>query len=117
MTFVPQAIPDVLLITPRVFSDSRGFFMETFQAATLRQAGLPVDFAQDNESCSRRGVLRGLHYQLSPQAQGKLVRVARGRVWDSADRAARRAASRIRCPAQNQSEVPPVEAWTPGRFP
>jgi dTDP-4-dehydrorhamnose 3,5-epimerase len=84
MTFFPQSIPDVILITPRVFSDSRGFFMETFQAATLRQAGLPVDFEQDNESCSRRGVLRGLHYQLSPQAQGKLVRVARGRVWDVA---------------------------------
>jgi dTDP-4-dehydrorhamnose 3,5-epimerase len=84
MTFTPLTIPDIILITPRVFSDSRGFFMETFQASVLRQAGLPADFAQDNESCSRRGVLRGLHYQLPPHEQGKLVRVARGRAWDVA---------------------------------
>ncbi len=83
MTFTPQAIPDVVLITPRVFSDSRGFFKETCHAARMREAGLP-DFVQDNESCSRSGVMRGLHYQLQPHAQGKLVHVARGSVWDVA---------------------------------
>lgn len=83
MQITPLDIPDVLLLTPRVFADERGYFMETYQEERLRAAGLPA-FVQDNESCSRRGVLRGLHYQLAPHAQGKLVRVARGAVWDVA---------------------------------
>lgn len=78
-----QAIPDVLLITPKVFGDARGFFMETFSTQRYRDAGLGFDFVQDNCSRSRRGTLRGLHFQ-EPQPQGKLVWVPRGTVFDVA---------------------------------
>lgn len=79
------AIPDVLLIEPRVFGDARGFFYESFNAEGFRAAtGVDLDFVQDNHSRSSRGVLRGLHYQLPPHAQGKLVRVVRGAVFDVA---------------------------------
>ena len=81
MQFTPLGIPDLLLLTPRIFRDDRGYFMETYQTERMREAGLPA-FVQDNESCSHRGVLRGLHYQLPPHAQGKLVRVVHGRIWD-----------------------------------
>ena len=84
MNVVPTAIPDVLMIEPRVFCDARGFFLEGYNARGFRQAtGLSVDFVQDNQSRSRRGVLRGLHYQLQ-QAQGKLVSVVCGAVFDVA---------------------------------
>lgn len=77
------SLPGVLLIEPRVFGDARGFFLETWQAARYREAGIPEEFVQDNVSFSRRGVLRGLHYQL-PHAQGKLVTVLQGEVFDVA---------------------------------
>jgi dTDP-4-dehydrorhamnose 3,5-epimerase len=77
------AIPDVLLIEPKVFQDSRGFFLETFQAQKYAQVGLPEALVQDNHSGSHGGVLRGLHYQVR-QAQGKLVSVVVGRVFDVA---------------------------------
>jgi dTDP-4-dehydrorhamnose 3,5-epimerase len=84
MNVVQSAIPDVLMIEPRVFGDARGFFLEGYNARDFRQAtGLSVDFVQDNHSRSRRGVLRGLHYQLQ-QAQGKLVSVVCGAVFDVA---------------------------------
>lgn len=84
MNVVQTAIPGVLLIEPRVFGDARGFFLEGYNARGFRQAtGLSVDFVQDNQSRSRRGVLRGLHYQLQ-QAQGKLVSVVCGAVFDVA---------------------------------
>ena len=75
--------PDVLLIEPAVFADSRGFFMETYHARKFAEAGLPTAFLQDNHSHSVRGVLRGLHYQLQ-HPQGKLVRVVNGEVLDVA---------------------------------
>ncbi|MCS6810619.1 MAG: dTDP-4-dehydrorhamnose 3,5-epimerase [Tepidimonas sp.] len=80
------AIADVLILQPRVFGDARGFFLESFNQRDFEAAtGLRgITFVQDNHSRSRRGVLRGLHYQLPPRAQGKLVRVARGVVWDVA---------------------------------
>jgi dTDP-4-dehydrorhamnose 3,5-epimerase len=79
------AIPDVILIEPRVFGDDRGFFFESYNARAFEVAtGLSVDFVQDNHSRSMRGVLRGLHYQLPPHAQGKLVRVVQGEVFDVA---------------------------------
>ncbi len=79
------AIPDVILIEPRVFGDDRGFFFESYNARAFAVAtGLSVDFVQDNHSRSLRGVLRGLHYQLPPHAQGKLVRVVQGEVFDVA---------------------------------
>jgi dTDP-4-dehydrorhamnose 3,5-epimerase len=83
MKVVPTAIPDVLIFEPRVFGDERGFFLESWNAREFDNAvGVKVQFVQDNHSRSRRGVLRGLHYQIK-QPQGKLVRVARGRVFDA----------------------------------
>ncbi len=84
MKAVPTTIPEVLVIEPKVFGDARGFFFESFNECAFREAtGTDVRFVQDNHSRSGRGVLRGLHYQLQ-QSQGKLVRVARGRVFDVA---------------------------------
>ena len=77
------ALPEVKLLTPRVFGDDRGFFLESFNADVFAAAGLPVDWRQDNHSRSAKGVLRGLHYQLV-NPQGKLVRVTRGSVFDVA---------------------------------
>ena len=84
MNVIPTAIPDVLIIEPKVFGDERGFFFESFnQKAFNDVTGLDVNFVQDNHSRSAKGVLRGLHYQVQ-QPQGKLVRVARGAVFDVA---------------------------------
>jgi dTDP-4-dehydrorhamnose 3,5-epimerase len=81
---VGTAIPDVLALEPRVFGDERGFFLEPYNRRTFREAtGLDVEFVQDNHSRSRRGVLRGLHYQVR-QPQGKLVRALSGRIFDVA---------------------------------
>ena len=77
-------IPDVILIESKVFEDERGFFMETYKASEFKANGIPYDFVQDNHSKSQKGVLRGLHYQLKPMEQGKLVRCIRGRIWDVA---------------------------------
>lgn len=85
MKVTPTSIPEVLILEPKVFGDERGFFMETFnQRAFDAAVGQPVTFVQDNHSRSSRGVLRGLHYQLPPHTQGKLVRVAAGSVFDVA---------------------------------
>ena len=79
------AIPDVLLLTPPRFSDPRGFFSETWNAVRFADAGIPGPFVQDNHAFSAdRGVLRGLHCQIGPNAQGKLVRAVRGAIWDVA---------------------------------
>lgn len=83
MRFIPTSIPDIILIEPKVFGDARGFFMETYQAQRFAEAGIPADFVQDNHSGSRQGTLRGLHYQIQ-QAQGKLVRVIAGEIYDVA---------------------------------
>ena len=85
MLAIKTAIPDVLIIEPKVFGDDRGFFFESFNAARFAEAtGLTVDFVQDNHSKSQKHVLRGLHYQIEPKAQGKLVRVVSGAVFDVA---------------------------------
>ena len=84
MKVTPTALPEVLLIEPQVFGDERGFFFESWNQRQLDQrVGRPLGFVQDNHSRSRRGVLRGLHYQVK-QAQGKLVRVVQGQVFDVA---------------------------------
>lgn len=83
MQFQPTTIPDVILITPKVFGDARGFFMETYQTRLFAEAGIQAQFVQDNHSRSKQGVLRGLHYQLR-QTQGKLVRVVMGEIFDVA---------------------------------
>lgn len=83
MNVIATSLPGVLLLEPKVFGDARGFFLEIWQAERYRAAGMPAPFVQDNHSRSRRGVLRGLHYQLV-QPQGKLVWVTRGAVFDVA---------------------------------
>jgi dTDP-4-dehydrorhamnose 3,5-epimerase len=83
MNVIQTSLPGVLLIEPRVFGDERGFFFESFNARTFREAtGVAPDFVQDNHSHSRRDVLRGLHYQIE-QPQGKLVRTVTGEVFDA----------------------------------
>ena len=83
MKAIPTAIPDVLLLEPRVFGDARGFFYESWNRRGFAELGIDVDFVQDNHSKSQRNVLRGLHYQIE-HAQGKLVRVTAGQVYDVA---------------------------------
>jgi dTDP-4-dehydrorhamnose 3,5-epimerase len=84
MKATPTAIPEVLVLEPKIFGDERGFFFESYNKRAFKAAtGLDVDFVQDNHSKSRRNVLRGLHYQVE-KPQGKLVRVTQGSVWDVA---------------------------------
>ncbi len=83
MNFISQKIPDVILIEPKVFEDSRGFFLETYREELFAQAGITSKFIQDNHSRSQKGVLRGLHYQIR-HPQGKLVRVIFGEIFDVA---------------------------------
>ena len=83
MRAIATALPGVLILEPKVFGDARGFFLESYNRKTFAEAtGVDVEFVQDNHSRSARGVLRGLHLQMVPHAQGKLVRVAAGRVFD-----------------------------------
>ncbi|UCA10528.1 dTDP-4-dehydrorhamnose 3,5-epimerase [Aeromonas enteropelogenes] len=85
MNVIKTSIPDVLIFEPKVFGDDRGFFFESFNQKSFEEAvGYPVTFVQDNHSKSSKGVLRGLHYQLQPHAQGKLVRCIAGEVFDVA---------------------------------
>lgn len=85
MKILKTEIADLLIIEPTLHGDSRGYFFESFHADRFRElTGLDVQFVQDNEAMSHRGVVRGLHYQLSPYAQAKLVRVVAGKVWDVA---------------------------------
>ena len=83
MEFVPTALPDVVLIKPKVFEDPRGFFMETYREDRFIAGGITQKFVQENHSASGKGVLRGLHYQIR-QTQGKLVRVLSGEIFDAA---------------------------------
>ncbi|MCE2565433.1 dTDP-4-dehydrorhamnose 3,5-epimerase [Komagataeibacter sp. FNDCF1] len=78
-------IPDVIVVTPPRFGDNRGFFSETYNLERMKEAGITLPFVQDNQSLSRqKGVVRGLHCQLAPHAQGKLVRCTKGAIWDVA---------------------------------
>lgn len=82
--FTPAVIPDILVIEPRVFPDDRGFFMETYKRSEFAAHGIDETFVQCNQSKSTRGTLRGLHYQMNPKAQGKLVRALSGEIYDVA---------------------------------
>jgi dTDP-4-dehydrorhamnose 3,5-epimerase len=82
MVITPTEIPDVLIIKPQVFADERGYFYETFHRDRFREIGIHDEFVQDNESKSQKNVLRGLHLQKPPYAQGKLIRVIKGSVLD-----------------------------------
>jgi dTDP-4-dehydrorhamnose 3,5-epimerase len=117
MQVTATALDGVLILEPRVFGDARGFFMESWNARTFREAtGCADAFVQDNHSRSTRGVLRGLHYQLPPMAQGKLVRVVAGEIFDVAVdlRRGSRTFGRwesVMLSAQNQRQL-----WVPAGF-
>ena len=116
MQVTQTAIPEVLILEPKVFGDSRGFFMESFNARTFRElTGLDVSFVQDNHSRSSHGVLRGLHYQLL-QPQGKLVRVVRGRVFDVAVDARRSSPTFGQWVGTELSEENNRQFWVPPGF-
>lgn len=82
MPFLKTDIPGLLIFEPKVFEDSRGYFFESFSKNLFQQEGIKIDFVQDNQSSSQFGVIRGLHYQLNPKAQAKMVRVFSGRIRD-----------------------------------
>lgn len=82
--FIPLSIPDLILIKPMIFNDNRGFFTETYKASEFKANGIDAHFVQDNHSASGAGVIRGLHFQKNPNAQGKLVRVVKGKIFDVA---------------------------------
>ena len=84
MNFIPTKISDLFIIEPKIWKDDRGYFYESYNKKAFEEAGIPVDFVQDNQSLSQKGALRGLHAQSDPHAQGKLVRVIRGSVMDVA---------------------------------
>lgn len=84
MTITKTPIDGLVIITPQILGDERGFFMEVFNADKFAELGLPTEFRQDNHSSSIKGVLRGLHFQLPPKPMGKLVRCTRGKIWDVA---------------------------------
>jgi len=84
MPFIQTDIPGLLVFEPKVIGDSRGYFFESFNLQTFRAAGIEINFVQDNQSSSNYGVIRGLHYQLNPYAQVKLIRVLSGRILDVA---------------------------------
>ena len=117
MRATPLSVPGLVLLEPAVFGDARGFFFESFNRRAFAEAtGQNPDFVQDNHSRSARGVLRGLHYQLSPRAQGKLVRVAHGEVFDVAVDIRRNSPSfgqwaGVRLSAENKQQL-----WIPPGF-
>jgi len=107
-------IPGVLILEPRVFGDERGFFLESFNQRAFNEAtGMDVQFVQDNHSRSAKGVLRGLHYQVAPHAQGKLVRVVRGSVFDVAVDIRPRSATYGRWVGVELTEHNHQQVWVP----
>ena len=117
MRVTPTALSGVLILEPKVFGDERGFFLETFNQRAFDEAvGHHVEFVQDNHSRSQRGVLRGLHYQLPPHAQGKLVRVTSGRVFDVAVDMRRGSATFGRWVGTELDAVDHRQLWIPAGF-
>ena len=111
------AIPDVVLVTPARHGDSRGFFSETFNAGRLAEAGIVQPFVQDNHSLSARaGVVRGLHCQIAPSVQGKLVRVVKGVIWDVAVDIRHGSPTYGRHVAAELSAANWTQIWVPGGF-
>jgi dTDP-4-dehydrorhamnose 3,5-epimerase len=115
MEFVPTRIPDVVLIKPRVFGDARGYFLETWKDTAFSDANLPLKFVQDNHSHSIQWILRGLHYQVE-KTQGKLVRVARGAVYDVAVDVRRKSPTYGRWVGAELSDVNHHMLWVPPGF-
>ena len=116
MKVTPTALPEVLLLEPRVHQDERGFFLESYNRRTFREAtGLEVDFVQDNQSFSVRNVLRGLHYQIR-QPQGKLVVVLAGEIFDAAVDVRRSSPTFGKCVATTLSGGAHRMLWVPAGF-
>lgn len=115
MKVIPSELPEVLIIEPRMHGDARGFFYESFQAGRYAEVGVPGPFVQDNLSRSVRGTLRGLHFQ-EPRAQGKLVQVLRGSVFDVAVDVRRGSPTFGRWVAVELSETTPRQLWIPPGF-
>lgn len=117
MKATPTAIPEVMVIEPKVFGDARGFFYESFNQAAFNAAtGTAFEFVQDNHSRSSKAVLRGLHYQLPPHAQGKLVRVVRGALWDVAVDIRQNSATFGQWVGQELTEDNHKQFWIPPGF-
>ncbi len=117
MKATPLALPDVIVLEPRVFTDDRGWFTESFNARSFADAtGLDVNFVQDNHSRSSRGVLRGLHYQLPPASQGKLVRAVAGAILDVAVDIRRSSPTYGRWVAEMLSAENMKQLWVPAGF-
>ncbi len=112
LEFTPALIPDVLLITPQLYGDQRGFFLETYNSKRYIEAGISAQFVQDNHSGSSQGVLRGLHYQIR-QAQGKLVRVISGEIFDVAVDLRRSSPSFGKWSGQVLSAENKLQVWIP----
>ena len=115
MKFEQLAIPDIVSIQPDIHEDNRGFFLESFHAEEFQREGIPASFVQDNHSGSRKGVLRGLHYQL-PYPQGKLVKVVAGEIYDVAVDLRRNSPSFGHHIAQKLSAQNHLELWIPPGF-
>jgi dTDP-4-dehydrorhamnose 3,5-epimerase len=115
MKIIRGSIPGLVILEPIVYRDERGLFLESFNAARFGEAGLPVDFVQDNHSRSKRGVLRGLHYQIN-RPQGKLVTVVRGEVFDVAVDIRRESPTFGKWHGMILSETRPTLFWIPPGF-
>lgn len=115
LTHLPLA--DTFIIEPKVFNDERGYFFESFNAKTFKQlSGQNVNFVQDNQSSSKKGVIRGLHYQLPPHAQAKLVRVLKGEIWDVIVDLRKEAKTTGRWYGVHLSEENKKQLWIPEGF-
>ncbi|MCX7914413.1 MAG: dTDP-4-dehydrorhamnose 3,5-epimerase, partial [Thermodesulfovibrionales bacterium] len=106
----------LILIKPKVFEDERGFFLEFFKYSDFSKAGINYSFVQDNHSKSKKGVLRGLHYQLKPKAQGKLIRCIRGKIWDVAVDIRKGSPTYLKWVAVELSEENKLMLWIPPGF-
>ncbi len=115
MEFLPASIPDVILIKPQVFQDSRGFFMEVYNQKVFNAAGISAAFVQDNHSKSAQGTLRGLHYQIT-HAQGKLLRVIQGEIFDVVVDLRRSSPSFGKWLGVNLSAENKEQLWVPAGF-
>jgi dTDP-4-dehydrorhamnose 3,5-epimerase len=114
MQITETIIPGVLILEPKVFTDDRGYFYESYNKQTLLKAGIDADFVQDNQSMSKKGTLRGLHAQAAPYAQGKLVSVVQGSVMDVAVDARVGSATYGRHVAIELSSKNKLQLWIPG---
>lgn len=115
MNYWSTAIPDVMVIQPKVFGDSRGYFFESYRHDAYAEIGIREDFVQDNQSFSRQGVLRGIHYQIQ-HAQGKLVRVTHGKVLDVAVDLRKSSSTFGKWVSQELSDENHLQFWIPAGF-